>query len=219
MQYTEPYELGRIAAIYAAARNRGEPTIAFEMRQGNGRFVFLIFFSDQDEESKDTLYLFLRRTNVVLTLKMYGDHWGGTTRVFLTEAKKRLILAELAIWSGGKPFDWASFFAQVNAAIPQTLPLQETLEKVREVWPDVKKDVASGLDECEKTVLIGIKRLPPNQRPRDRTLCKLYVYTDGNAADIAHLIDALRRANITLLWSSPENGEGKSFADIFVELN
>lgn len=218
MPYSDPYDLGRIAAIYNTARAHGEPTIAFEMKQGNGRFVFLIFFSEQDEESKDTLYLHLRRTKAVLSFKMYGDHRRGGTQIFLTEAKKRLILAELQLQAGGRPFDWNAFFAQVNAVIPQSLPLQDTLDKVREVWPDVKKDVASGLDESEKTVLIGIKRLGANQRPRERTLSKLYVYTKGNADEITRLIKALMKANITLLWSSPENAKNRSFSDIFGEI-
>ena len=48
--------------IYSNAIRAKEPTIAFELRNGRGRFLFMMFFSEDDEESRDALFVFLLRT-------------------------------------------------------------------------------------------------------------------------------------------------------------
>jgi hypothetical protein len=212
------HSLGGIAAVYTAAVQHGEPTLAFEVAQGRGRFVFLMFFSEEDEDSRDRLFLFLRNTNYMLELKLYGNHFTGGTKVYLTPEKERCIRDELRLGPGGDGFEWQHFFAQLNEAIPQKLSLQATLDELREVWPDVRERLPSVLDEAEKTVLVGIRRLPPSQHPRDRTLRKLYTYTRGGAADIQRLIQALMSANITLVWTNEDGAEGRSFAAIFADV-
>lgn len=212
------YNLGRLAAIYRDAVQHGEPTLAFEVRQGAGRFVFLMFFSEEDEDSKDRLFLFLRNTNYMLELKLYGNHFAGGTKVYLTPEKERRIWDELQVRPGEVTFDWERFFAELNEAIPQKLSLQSTLDELRRVWPTARDRLPNVLDEAEKTVLAGIRRLPASQRPRDRTLRKLYLYTNGSAADISRLIQALTGANITLVWTNEDGAAGRSFADILADV-
>lgn len=208
------YSLGGLAAIYGDALQRGEPTLAFEVAQGKGRFVFLMFFSKEDEESRDRLFLHLRTTKYTLEFKLFGNHVRGGSKVYLTPEKERRIREELQLGLGAQGFEWENFFAELNAGIPQSLPLQSTLDKVRDVWPQVKGELSKVLDDAEKTVLVGIRRLPETHKPRERTLRKLYMYTKGNAQEIGSLIRALKGANITLVWSNEEGANGRSFADI-----
>jgi hypothetical protein len=212
------YNLGRLAAIYRDAIQHREPTLAFEVRHGAGRFVFLMFFSEEDEASRDRLFLFLRNTNYMLELKLYGNHLAGGTKIYLTPEKERRIWEELRVRPGTMNFDWERFVGELNDAIPQKLALQATLEELRRVWPNVRDRLPNVLDEAEKTVLVGIRRLSASQRPRDRTLRKLYLYTNGSAADISRLIQALAGANITLVWTNEEGAEGRSFADILADV-
>lgn len=54
------FNFGRLHAIYSAAWTKNEPTIAFEVIQGRGRFVFMIFFSPEDKGSYgEHLFIYL----------------------------------------------------------------------------------------------------------------------------------------------------------------
>jgi hypothetical protein len=48
---TIQFNLTGLDGIYAEAMERSDPTLAFEVLQGRGRFVFLMFFSPEDKES------------------------------------------------------------------------------------------------------------------------------------------------------------------------
>jgi hypothetical protein len=209
-----PYSLSGLAAIYKDAYLHGEPTLAFEVQQGKGRFVFLMFFSEEDTESRDRLFLYLRTTTKLLEFKLYGSHARGGSSVYVNDHQERAIRAELQLEGGSSPFELKNFFSQLNAGIPQSLSLQSTLEKVRAVWPQVRTGLSHVLDDAEKTILIGVRRLPGTHKPREKTLRKLYMYTSGSAREVESLIAALRAANITLIWSNEEGAKGKTFADI-----
>lgn len=47
-------------------------------------------------------------------------------------------------------------------------------------------------------------RLPESKKPQDKTLRKLYVYTDGNVEDIAELIQLLKKFNMTVAWTTKD---------------
>ncbi|MBQ0946296.1 hypothetical protein KAK07_23355 [Ideonella sp. 4Y16] len=46
------YSLNRLAAIYATAYDYEEPTLAFEAAIGQGRLLFMMFFSDEDNRRR-----------------------------------------------------------------------------------------------------------------------------------------------------------------------
>ncbi|WLA08243.1 hypothetical protein MO328_18170 [Xanthomonas translucens] len=96
----------------------------------------------------------------------------------------------------------SAFLEQINRQIPSQLPLQSKIDKIREVWPHVRSKLVDVVDEADKTNLLGIKKLPSGSKPKDKTLRKLYVYANGNAAVITKFIDALKAANCTLAWTS-----------------
>jgi hypothetical protein len=101
----------------------------------------------------------------------------------------------------------------------RSLPLQAKLNKIREVWPQVKTNLSKVVDNANKTILMGIKRLPEGKSPQDKTLRKLYIYTNGSAGVITSLIHALKTARVTLAWTDREEVEAKSLAAIMAMIN
>lgn len=115
--------------IYVDALQTDRKTIVFEVPNGIGRFVFMMFFSNEDE-SKDQLFLYLARTNQLLSLKMYGRHSRYEPKknefsVYITQQHENQIRKELGIEGGGQnEFDLTRFLGALNAGIPAVLPME-----------------------------------------------------------------------------------------------
>jgi hypothetical protein len=216
---TIKFNLTGLSGIYAEAMRRSDPTLAFEIQHGHGRFIFLMFFSPEDEESKDKLFLQLRNTRVFLQLKAYGNHRKGDFLIYISEADQAAIRQELQLGNGGPAFDFSNFLEQINNIIPPSLPLQAKLDKIREIWPQVRGSLSKVVDNANKTILMGIKRLPEGKSPQDKTLRKLYVYTNGSADVITSLISALKAARVTLAWTDRQEVEEKSLAEVMAMIN
>ncbi|WP_010340141.1 hypothetical protein [Xanthomonas sacchari] len=196
------FNLTGLSEIYNESLRRAEPMLAFEVVHGNGRFVFMMFFSKEDEESKDRLFVQLRNTRVFLKLKVYGSHRNGDFLIYFEAADKRAIIDELMLNGDGETFIFERFLEQMNRQIPSQLPLQSKIDKIREVWPNVRSKLVDIVDEADKTNLLGIKKLPLGSKPKDKTLRKLYIHANGDAAVISKLIDSLKTANCTLAWTN-----------------
>lgn len=56
-----------------------------------------------------------------------------------------------------------------------------------------------------RTELIGEKRLPPGNHPRERTLRKLTWYTARDPQEIVDYVADLKKRNHTLAWRKPGN--------------
>ncbi|MDI1275958.1 hypothetical protein [Methylobacter sp.] len=213
------FNLSGLKQIYLEALQRSDPTLAFEVVQGLGRFVFMMFFSKEDKESKDRLFVQLRNTQVFLELKVYGSHRSGDFFIYFNDCDQEAIINELQLGQGGQRFNFNVFLEQINQQIPATLPLQVKLDKIREVWPQVRDNLSKVVDQADKTILMGIKSLPVGKKPQDKTLRKLYVYTNGEADVITNLIAALKQARVTLAWTNKENVVEKSLAEIMRLIN
>jgi len=213
------FNLTGLREIYAEALRRQDPTLVFELVNGRGRFIFLMFFSSEDKESKDRLFIYLKNTNKFIELKAYGSHRLGDFFVYFSEENKDDIVKELQLTGNGGVFSFEQFMLALNQQIPITLPLQNKLDKMREIWPQVMHNLSKVIDQAEKTKLIGIKSLPEGQNPRDKTLRKLYTCTNGNAQAIENLITALRVARVTLAWTARQDVAEKSFAEIMTLIN
>jgi hypothetical protein len=213
------FNLNGLTNIYLEALNRSDPTLAFEITEGKGRFVFLMFFSNEDKTSKDRLFLHLRNTNTFLELKMYGSHKNGIFDIYFQDSDKESIINELQLGNGRTAFEFSNFLEKLNENIPQILPLQEKLDKIREIWPRVQYNLPNIVDQADKTILIGIKRLPNRKKPQDKTLRKLYIYTNGDATVLTNLIEALKEANTTLAWTNNNQMMSKSLAEIMALIN
>ncbi len=213
------FNLTGLGSVYSEAIIRQDPTLAFELNVGRGRFVFLMFFSQDDKESKDKLFIQLRNTRVFLELKAYGSHKNGDFFIYFNAEDQEYIKRELELAGFGRAFNFIEFLNELNALIPRSLPLQAKVDKIREVWPSVKDRLRDTVDEADKTILMGIKRLPEGKNPKDKTLRKLYVYTNGNAEVITSLIESLKAARTTLAWTDRKDVQERSLADIMAMIN
>jgi hypothetical protein len=83
--------------IYNQAIKDNEMTLAFQINNGNGRFVFMMFFDANDNESKDKLFIFLRNINFLVKLKMYGNHKKGDFNVYISDYIQGKIIEELQL--------------------------------------------------------------------------------------------------------------------------
>lgn len=200
------YNLSNLKDIFRASIARGESTIAFEITNGRGQFVFFMFFDNKDFKTRDLLWIYLRNTNQMLHFKMYGNHYNkGDFVIYPTRYDKQKIMAELDLGTNitGNRFNFDSFFNEINNSIPQTLPSKKTMKVIRENWKAVKKELPKQVvDEHDKTILIGPKRLPDGHSPREQTLRKLYIYTNANYEDIKTLIDMLKKTGQTVAWTN-----------------
>jgi len=201
----DKYDLSGLQGVFNEAIQRGEPTIVFELNNGQGKFLFMMFFDSDDESTKDQLFVFMRNTQRMVKLKLYGNHHKGQFYLYLKDYVKDWFKKELLIDSASSinRFDFDAFFVSLNNSIPHTLPLQAKIKKLRDMWPEVSKDLPKEIvEEEEKTILLGDKSLPAGSKPREKTLRKLYLYADGNADDITTLISNLKRLNRTVAWTN-----------------
>lgn len=198
------FNLNQLKAVYNDAWRRGEPTVAFELRDGPGRFVFMMFFAQEDEqEAKDQLFVLLGRTQTLLKLKMYGSHRKGDFVVYLNDRDQAAIRLELNLQGGPSPFNLVNFLDKLNFQIPQTLPLQKTVETLRgeKEFFKTNSDLRDLVDEASKIYLIGTRQLPPEKRPREKTLRKLYLHLAADNLTVRDFVGYLKRANCTVAWT------------------
>ena len=72
---TIAFDLNKLSGIYIETMKSPEKAVAFDFKYANGKFLFMIFLSDEDEKSKDKLFVYMRNTRRLLELKMYGNHF------------------------------------------------------------------------------------------------------------------------------------------------
>ncbi len=213
--------LQNLKSVFTESLESEEPTLAFELSNGKGRFLFMMFFDEKDNETKDILFLFLKNSRRMLKLKMYGNHLNGQFDIYLKPFmigwfKEELELKNL---NSNNPFDVENFFFQINRSIPQQLPLITKIDTLRRTWHDVKEHLPNDVvDENDKIYLMYPKVLPKNMKPQEKTLRKLYLYTNGNSNEISELINYLKRMNTTVCWTADESYKGKTISMIQKEI-
>ena len=92
----------------------------------------MMFFSEDDAESYDNLFIYLARTKVLRKLKLYGGHGRGDFKAYLTPEDEKAIRAELDIHGGVSPFNLIRFLTNLNARFPDHLSLAQKVETLRE---------------------------------------------------------------------------------------
>jgi hypothetical protein len=206
--------ISNLLNIYRESINRNEPTLAFELVNGRGRFLFLMFFDNEDKSTKDNLFVFMKNTQRMVCLKMYGNHNAGQFWVYKNNQLIEWFKQELLLNNNDSenPFDFNSFFENLNSSIPTQLSLESKINTLRNDWNQIKDEIPSDIiDDSLKIYLIGTKRLAQNKKPREKTLRKLYLHTEAKPSDVKTLIDSLKRLNMTLAWSTEKE---KSIKDI-----
>lgn len=205
--------------IYTSAIKKNERTLAFQINNGNGKFVFMMFYDEDDNDSKDSLFIFLRNTNFLVKLKMYGSHKNGTFDVYINDYIQEKLTKELQLENGRGHFIFEDFLASLNLQIPNLLHYYERVVTLREIWTNLDNNFRSSIiDEADKIILKGIVRLPDTKRPQEKTLRKLFFYVESNVNDITELIDRLKERNITLSWTNNPDLE-ITFADALMKVN
>lgn len=194
--------------VFCEAIRRHEPTVAFPLANGRGRFLFLIFIPTDSEGkikwSALELFIILSRTQAILKFDLMGQHYHqGDFKIRLTSADIAAIRAELGLdgaTSNGPAFELAQFLSVLNAAIPSTLPLEQKIQAIQSDAAMVKAHCGKFVDSALKIHLLGPRKLELPKKPREETLRKLYTL---NAAPktIASLVRNLKALNWTVSWT------------------
>lgn len=213
------FNLTNLNSLYANAWAVSDPTIIFEVNYNKGCFVFMMFLSSEEPEKNDKMYIYFRNINHLETVKLYGSHSSGDFIIYINKTLKDLIHRELQITSGTTPFDYDTFFNYLNLHIPQGMQSVSKSALLQNVYPIIKQRLPDLTDDADKTILIGIRRLPVGHQPRDKTLRKLYLHVNGVTNSLAGFIQTLKGRNLTLSWTANINSTPKSFAQLLIDLN
>lgn len=192
------FNFTQLKNVYMEALSSYDKSVAFDIRIGRGRFLLLMFLSEDDE--KDSLFLYMRNTAIMRKLKMYGSHRNGDYIVYISDEVQERMTEELQLQNGNKTFVFERFLNEINNAIPQEISMAQKVETLRNNRNIIR---TVGIDEIEKTVLIGTKVLSKG-KPQDRTLRKLYMYTEESETVITEFIKNLKKANMTVAWTTEE---------------
>lgn len=214
------FSLSELHGVFIESLERNEPTIAFEFQNGKGKFLFMMFFDEDDNETKDLLFIFFRNTRRILKLKMYGNHLKGQFDVYIKPFMEMWFKEELLLSNtSSNSFVFSTFFSNLNMSIPHTLPLTGKMNALQNAWDEIKDDLPKDvIKDYDKLYLKHPMVLPKNKKPQEKTLRKLYLYNNGNPEDIVDLINMLKKMNTTLVWTNDENYKGKTIESIMREL-
>ncbi|MCC2326653.1 MULTISPECIES: hypothetical protein [Bacillus cereus group] len=190
------YNLKNLFNIYKQAEKETK-TIIFESHIGRGRFLFMSFFADDDESTKDTIFLYLRNTNNLVSTKLYGNHSKGDFYIYPNKSLQEKLVKELQLKEGSGTFSFSAFMEQFNESIPENIPSELKAKLMRENLGVINQTGA--IDEAEKIHLLSVKKLNIGT-PQDKTLRKLYMYTENNSEDIELFIKILKKINYTTVW-------------------
>ncbi|AOF17065.1 TPA: hypothetical protein PXM11_004024 [Yersinia enterocolitica] len=213
------FNFSKLQKIYVDAWERKDPTIAFEIRIGAGCFVFMMFLSKEDTDKNDRLFIYFRNIETLHQIKLYGYHLGGNFEAYISAKEEDLIRKELQLQGRGNPFNFNEFLNELNESIPQLLSPTMKGETLRNTWEYIKDDMRNIIDEADRTILIGLKRLPEKSRPNDKTLRKLYLYINGCDNDISDFIESIKERNITLAWTNDPTRTAKTFAQLLTDFS
>lgn len=195
------FNLNKLENIYKEALESFDKSFAVELKIAQGEFLLMMFISEEDEETKDFLFIYMRNSNVLKRVKMYGNHSKGCFQIYMTNALETAIFKELNLRKSNGNYNIEKFIEQLNIAIPYHLNYADKIKCLRSNRNII--DDINVVDESEKTVLIGDKKVS-HGKPRDKTLRKLYLYTNANPKDIDVLIKLLKSLNRTVAWTTEE---------------
>jgi hypothetical protein len=195
--------------VFLEAVNRHEPSIAFTLSEGRGRFIFLLFLKTDSAGSvkwKDLeLFILLACTRKMLKFRLYGNHkYAGDFRIFPSKADEKAIREELGLRqvAEGPGFNLLDFLGKLDAMIPDTISLEKKVTLINSIKPEIVAHCGDYIDDASKVYPVGIICLPSNKHPREETLRKLYMLNTAKPAVIADLIRNLKAINYTISWTA-----------------
>jgi hypothetical protein len=202
---------------------RYEPSIAFALADGRGKFVFLLFMKT-DSTGKIVwgeleLFILLARTQRMIRRKLLGNHKiAGDFKVRLTDDDEQAIRDELGLGESttGLAFVFRDFLVKLNGMIPASIPLVAKMTIIRDERTAVRTHCADYIENASKVYLLRAGPLEAGKRPREETLRKLYML-DAPREDVAALILHLKKVRWTTYWTATKPATDK-FADVFAKL-
>ena len=146
---------------FLEAISRHEPTLAFTLIEGVGRFSFLLFLTT-DSAGKIKwgdleLFILLARTQKMLHFKLLGNHkTAGDFKVYFTPEDEDSIRKELDILGslGGPAFDLDGFLNRLNMMIPSSIPLSAKIEVMNLHSGVIRQHCAKYIDSASKVYLL-----------------------------------------------------------------
>lgn len=207
---------------FMEALARQEPSIAFALTDGIGKFVFLLFMTTDAKGNlvwgELDLFILLARTQKMLKFRLLGNHKNaGDFKIRLYDEHEKAIRAELGIETAteGPAFVLQAFLSKLNEQIPASIPLESKISVIRADRGPIKAHCADHLDKADRVYLLRVGPLPNGYRPKEETLRKLYML-DAAADDVAALIKHLKAMRWTAFWTASES-KGAKFAEIFAK--
>lgn len=195
-------------SVFKEAVKNQEPTVAFPLTNGRGRFLFLIFIpTDSDGKIKWSaleLFIILSGTQAILSFDLMGNHFHhGDFKIKLSERDIAAIRAELGLdvaIQGGPAFELERFLVELNSSIPSSLPLEQKIEAIQSERRLVGEHCGKFTENALKVHLIGPRKIVLPRTPREETLRKLYSLK-AEAKTIASLVRNLKKLNWTVSWT------------------
>lgn len=217
------FNFKRLHPAFLEAIGRHEPTLAFTLSEGRGKFSFLLFLTT-DSSGKITwgeleLFIILATTQGVIRCKLLGNHKiAGDFKIRLTEENEKAIRAELGIGiaATAPAFDLHSFLSKLDGMIPASISLESKMEVIKAERVVIQQHCSAYIDAASKIYLLRAAPLPEGKYPREETLRKLYML-DAATADIAAMIRHLKKIRWTTYWTASEP-QSNQFAEIFAKV-
>lgn len=205
------------------AADRHEPSIAFTLMEGRGKFTFLLFLRTDSTGkiawSKLELFIVLGTTQQMLRFPLYGGHLSnGDFKVWFDPDHEAAIRAELGLnhAKGGPAFVLHNFLAKLNVMIPASIPLEVKIEAIRGEQALIESCCKDYVEDAKKIHLLGVRKLQFGHMPREETLRKLYMLK-AKKEDVAALIKNLKAIRWTVCWTK-EEPTGDKFAEVFAKI-
>lgn len=201
---TITFNFTKLKNVYCDALNSDDKTLAFDIKIGKGKFLFIMLLGSSDKNAKDNLYIYMRNTNVLKVVKLYGSHKNGDFKMYINDELKQKFIDELQLIKRTGTFDFSIFLNELNNAIPLKVDIKTKIKTLRKNKNVILK--LNAIDEVEKSVLVGVKNLSVGT-PQEKTLRKLYIHTDVDPEIIPEFIHKLKITNTTLAWTTPDRKE------------
>jgi len=187
------------------------------LANGRGRFLFLIFIPTDAEGkikwSALELFIILSRTQAILRFDLMGQHYHqGDFKIKLTPPDITAIRTELDLTGEpceGPAFELENFLADLNAAIPLSLSLENKIQAIQSEVDLVKVHCGKFVDNSLKIHLLGPLKLKLPKKPREETLRKLYTL-NAEPRTIASLVKNLKALNWTVSWTETKPSDAES---------